>query len=226
MDKSSEVVSEPVNKTQLMDKRRNELEELAGSLGVNNPNTIRNKDQLILAILEQQEMVTADKEKLTPKQEEFCRLYASDREFFGNGTQAYVEAYNINLASEGAYIASAASASRLLKNAKVLERINEYLSEVALNDAHVDKQMAFVITQNADLNAKNQAIKEYNRVKKRVEAKLPEGNTYNLTQNNYRFNTPEGKDLTQSYLNYVLEETKGKLVGKPLERSQNAQEAS
>lgn len=39
--------------------------------------------------------------KLTPKQLLFCRLYASDREFFGNGVQSYIEAYHINPTAPG-----------------------------------------------------------------------------------------------------------------------------
>ena|SRR5215203_294398 len=32
--------------------------------------------------------------KLNPKQESFCKLYATDREFFGNGVESYIEVYN------------------------------------------------------------------------------------------------------------------------------------
>ena len=31
--------------------------------------------------------------KLSPQQERFCNLFASDQEFFGNGVQSYIEAY-------------------------------------------------------------------------------------------------------------------------------------
>ena len=39
---------------------------------------------------------TEKKETLTKKQERFCNLYVSE-EFFANGTQAYAEAYDVNL---------------------------------------------------------------------------------------------------------------------------------
>jgi phage terminase small subunit len=108
---------------------------------------------------------------LTPKQEKFCQLYASDREFFGNGTQSYIEAYDVNMSRPGAYKSAMASASRLLSNVKILQRIDE-LMEITLNDAHVDKQLGFWITQKASPQASVAAIKEYNALKQRVVKKI------------------------------------------------------
>lgn len=227
MDKSSNIIPEAATKTKLRGMKRSELEEVAVSLGVPNPNTIKNKEQLVTAICEQQEIVTVDKEEqLTPKQEEFCRIYATESEFFGNGVQSYIEAYNINLAKPGAYDAARVSAHHLLTNPNILKRINEHLEEIALNDTHVDKQMAFLITQNADFNAKNQAIKEYNKLKKRVDSKLAEGgNTYHLTQNNFSFGTPDGEEIADNFLQSVLEQTKGKLVGRTANRQTDPDQA-
>ncbi|NIT55190.1 MAG: hypothetical protein GWN00_02750 [Aliifodinibius sp.] len=53
--------------------------------------------------------------------------------------------------------------------------INELL-EVALNEAHVDKQLAFLLTQNADLGVKLGAIREFNAVRQRITKKF-EGTT-------------------------------------------------
>lgn len=36
-------------------------------------------------------------EKLSPKEEKFCQLYVSDVEFYGNGTQSYIEAFNVEI---------------------------------------------------------------------------------------------------------------------------------
>lgn len=110
--------------------------------------------------------------KLPPKQELFCELFASQREFFGNGTESYIEAYNIDLTRKGAYAGARASASRLLTNANILARINELLETGILNDEFVDKQIAFLITQNAELGTKLGAIKEYNALKQRITKKL------------------------------------------------------
>ena len=112
------------------------------------------------------------KTELNPEQELFCQLYATDREFFGNGTQAYIEAYNIDLAKKGAYQTAMSSASRLLRNDKILIRLDELMELGILNNARVDKELAFLIEQNAELNTKLGAIKEYNALKTRIKNKI------------------------------------------------------
>ena len=109
---------------------------------------------------------------LNLQQEEFCKLYATDREFFGNGALSYAKAYGINLERKGAYNLCAASASRMLINANILKRINEYLDIEGFNDENVDRQHLFLINQDADLKTKMAAIKEYNALKKRVDGAL------------------------------------------------------
>ncbi len=110
-------------------------------------------------------------DKLNPLQRKFGKLYASEREFFGNGVQAYAKAYGIDLSTRGAYQSAKSAASRLLTNVNLLAYINELL-EVALNEAHVDKQLAFLITQNADFGAKLGAIREFNALRQRVTKKF------------------------------------------------------
>lgn len=105
---------------------------------------------------------------LTLKQRAFCELYAGTREFFGNGTQSYVEAYNPPRDSKFWYEAAAASASRLLRKAKVVREINKILEVQGLNDVAVDKQLSFLIAQHADFKSKMAAIKEYNKLKARI----------------------------------------------------------
>lgn len=106
------------------------------------------------------------------KHELFCNLFATEREFFGNGTESYIEAYDIDLSKKGAYAAARACASRLLTKANVLERIDELLEVGVLNDQFVDKQIAFLIAQNAEFSTKLGAIKEYNALKNRITKKL------------------------------------------------------
>ncbi len=112
------------------------------------------------------------RDKLNPQQRKFCELYASDREFFGNGVQAYAKAYSIDLSTRGAYQSAKSAASRLLTNVNLLAYINELLEGIGLNEAHVDKQLAFLITQNADLGAKLGAIKEFNTLRRRITKKI------------------------------------------------------
>jgi phage terminase small subunit len=110
---------------------------------------------------------------LNDKQELFCQLYASDKEFFANGTQSYINAYQVNMSAPGAYKSSMASACRLLSNVKILERINELLELRGLNAPFVDKQLEFLITQNADFGSKIRAIQEYNQLQQRI-SKIPQ----------------------------------------------------
>jgi hypothetical protein len=123
---------------------------------------------------EKKEEVKPIKEELelNVNQEKFCFLYASDMDFFGSGVDAYCEAYNLNRNDPKDYNTARTNASRLLTNANILTRINELLENDKLNDAFVDKQLAFVVTQNADLSSKVAAIKEYNKLKSRITEKL------------------------------------------------------
>ena len=105
---------------------------------------------------------------LTLKQELFCTLFASDREFFGNGVQSYIEAYDIDINKRGKYEAALVSAHDLLIKPNIIARINEILEVAHLNDASVDKQLAFVIAQHAEFPSKVAAIKEYNKLRGRI----------------------------------------------------------
>lgn len=110
--------------------------------------------------------------ELNLKQRAFCELFASDREFFGNGMASYAEAYNIDLSKKGAYKTAQANASRLLSNAKILKEIDRLLELHGLNDSFVDKQLEFLITQNADYSTKLGSIREYNKLKKRIADRI------------------------------------------------------
>lgn len=117
------------------------------------------------------EQPTEVQKKLKPKQEEFCRMYATHTEFFGNGVQSYIEVYNPDTSKQNWYDTARSVASEMLTNPNILSRINELL-DLTLNDAHVDKQLALVITQNADYRSKVQAIDQYNKVRGRIISKL------------------------------------------------------
>jgi len=116
--------------------------------------------------------VTKSKKGINPKQEEFCQLFASDKEFFGNGTLAYIEAYNIDLTQKGAYDGAKANAYKLLTKTYILERINKIFETRGLNDTFVDKQLEKLITQDADFKSKINAIREYNALKGRILKKV------------------------------------------------------
>lgn len=115
---------------------------------------------------------TKVEDKLNQKQERFCQLYATDREFFGNGVQTYIEVYDPDQSKPNWYKTACAVASEILSNPKVFNRINEILEETGMNDVAVDKQLLFLIHQQADFSNKMAAIREYNKLKKRITDKL------------------------------------------------------
>jgi hypothetical protein len=114
------------------------------------------------------EKSNVNKRNLTKKQELFCKLFATNREYFGNGTQAYAKAYNIELSQRGKMGIAKASASRLLTYDYISDYINKLIDIGGLNDKRVDKELLFLIEQNANFNVKLGAIKEYNSLRKRI----------------------------------------------------------
>jgi len=108
---------------------------------------------------------------LNPKQKKFCELYSSEEQFFCNGVQSYIEAYEPKQRGNW-YNSAKASAFNLLTKTDILLYINYLLELRGLNDSFVDKQLELLITQNADFRSKVQAIKEYNVLKKRVTKSL------------------------------------------------------
>lgn len=113
-------------------------------------------------------MADEKKSELNPKQEMFCQLYATDREFFGNGVQSYIEAYDPDQSKPNWYKTACATSSEILSNPKVCARINELLELSGLNDQFVDKQLQFLLVQHADFKSKLGAIREYNKLKQRI----------------------------------------------------------
>jgi hypothetical protein len=133
---------------------------------------------------------------LNLNQKKFCRNYVS-REFFGNGMESYIEAYDIIIKRKSDYLSAMASASRLLRNVKVCEHLNGLLEAAGLNDQFVDKQLLFLITQHDDLKTKIAAIKEYNELKARIQKNLPPTQNIFLTYEQYlTVNTSRGHSET------------------------------
>lgn len=109
--------------------------------------------------------------ELSMRQKRFCELYVS-QDFFGNGTQSYIEAYGIDLNKKNAYNTAKVSASENLAKPNIIAYINQLLEDGGLNDSHVDKQLLFVINQHADFPSKVAAIREYNKVRGRITNKI------------------------------------------------------
>lgn len=106
---------------------------------------------------------------LSAFEEKFCQLFATEREFFCNGVQSYIEAFDLKPTQYGS---AATKACTLLKKVDIQKRIEELVELDALNDATVDKQLAKVIVQDYDLSAKVAGVREYNKLKSRITQKI------------------------------------------------------
>lgn len=102
------------------------------------------------------------KRNLNIKQDLFCKVFATDPQIMGNGSQCYLKVYG------GAYESAKVNANKFLSDERITARINEYLSTEGFNDVNVDKQHLFIINQKKDLNVSMKGISEYNKLKKRV----------------------------------------------------------
>ncbi len=111
-------------------------------------------------------------EKLSIRQEKFCELYTTDTEFFGNWAQSYLEVYDIDRSKPNWYKTACVNASKLLSNAKVYTRINDLLESQGLNNEFADKQLLFLMSQQVDFTNKLWAVREFNKLKKRIDNKM------------------------------------------------------
>jgi len=110
--------------------------------------------------------MTVEKEKLSPRREAFCEMYTSpDREMFGNGVQSYIEIYKPDISKKNWYKTACACSSRMLSNAKIINRINELLEQQGFNDENVEKQHLFILNQHGNIPAKMKAIDSYYKLK-------------------------------------------------------------
>jgi phage terminase small subunit len=113
-----------------------------------------------------------DKETgLNERQMKFCELFVSE-DFFGNGVQSYIAAYQIDITRKGAYEGARACASENLTKPNILKYINSLIDVGGFNEQNVDKQLLIVMQQNADYGAKVQAIREFNKLKTRITTKV------------------------------------------------------
>lgn len=118
---------------------------------------------------------------LSPAEERFCQLYVSDAEFYGNGTQSYIEAFEVEIIkgsprkdskrNQKTIEAVREAAKMLLMNTYILNRIDELLEEGGFNDQQADKTLQFLMTQRADLRVALGAAEAYNKLKARIQEK-------------------------------------------------------
>lgn len=121
-----------------------------------------------IAVIEKKQL---SPRKLNLNQDMFCKLYATDHRFLGNGTEVYKYVYGSEEKPVSHEVAKM-SASRFLTDDRFTARINEYLEIDGFNNESVDKKHNFLIKQNKDLNVSLKAIQEFNKLKKRVTDRL------------------------------------------------------
>lgn len=141
----------------------------------------------------------------------FCQLYSGKgaMEYFGNGLKSYAKAYGyeekMNKAEEELVIIKyskederkkkrqeilsmqntcKSNANKLLTNTYVIKRCDELLYSL-YDERHMDKELAWAATQRKDVASKVAGIREFNRVKNRVDEKIINQNTF------YQWNTDE-----------------------------------
>lgn len=130
-----------------------------------------------------------------PKHEIFCRLFSgSNRDFFGNATKCYMQAFGLDERwwnaqeekSKHVYGSAAyreqrsiqagidktcsVNGNRLLGMASIQKRCDELL-DLILNDITVDRERGRVIQQNKDYSSKIKAIESYDKLKQRISDK-------------------------------------------------------
>lgn len=120
-----------------------------------------------LALSEKRQLEIKAEKKLNIKQDMFCKIYATDPEILGQGSEVYRRVYKVSSVE-----VARAAASRMLSDSKITAKINDYLSKEGFNDETIDKQHLFLIKQKKDLGVSMKGIEHYNKLKKRVENKI------------------------------------------------------
>jgi hypothetical protein len=106
----------------------------------------------------------------------FCQLYTSSVSF-GNAYKSYVQAYSVDQSDGQKRQGARRSASRLLSNVDIVEECNRLLKEACRKEV-VNIELGYLIRQRKDLAAKVSAIKLYNQLNERLEAKVVHGVVY------------------------------------------------
>ena len=104
---------------------------------------------------------TKDGEILSKQEELFCNEYVLNK---GNGTQSAMNSHNAKNRNHAGVLANS-----LLRNNKILKRINELVDKHIMTDEEADFELTKVIRQDAEFTAKNKGLDIYNKLKGRYE---------------------------------------------------------
>ena len=98
---------------------------------------------------------------LSGKEHNFCKQYVY---LLGNATQAVIDSYEVDKSKQNWKNTASAIGSENLRKPHILECIRYYL-DIELNEDTVNAELAFLVKQNDNLNAKKGAIELYKREK-------------------------------------------------------------
>lgn len=101
----------------------------------------------------------------------FCQYYVGSFETFGNAAQSYAKAYGKDMSDKKQNNICRVEGFKLLTKPNIIDRVNELLNNLIMNDTSVDTELGFLIMQRLDFSAKIQAIREYNKLKQRITDK-------------------------------------------------------
>lgn len=103
---------------------------------------------------------------------EYYILGGDNNEFrIGNATHSYAKAYSYDLSEEGKADICSGEGSKLLRNPKVKKYMRDVLEASGWNDEAMDARLKQIGFTGKDADSIN-AIKEFNKIKKRVTDKL------------------------------------------------------
>ena len=164
--------------------------------------------------------------KLTLKQEMFCQFYCCNEETRFNATQSYAHAYGYDLETSdteeirdeytGDIIKKSerrrlenicwSSAKTLLRNPKIQERFTKLFNELK-KDEIVDREMMKLILQWADNRAKQDMIKEYNKLQQRIlDRQKDESESDKAKAELYKWMAEKVKTMNTDQINQTLQD--------------------
>lgn len=163
---------------------------------------------------------------LTLKQEMFCQFYCCNEETRFNATQSYAHAYGYDLETSdteeirdeytGDIIKKSerrrlenicwASSKTLLRNTKIQARITVLFNEMKRDDI-VDREMMKLILQWADNRAKQDMIKEYNKLQQRIlDRQKDESESDKAKAELYKWMAEKVKTMNTDQINQTLQD--------------------
>ena len=130
------------------------------------------------------------------KEKKFCHYFAvpeingKKNPYFGKPEIAFQEATGLDDLK-----ACKKEANELLKEEYILRYLKKIIKVQELNDLNVDKELAFLVGQYADLPTKLGAIREYNKLKGRVAEKAEMEHTFKI--NIVDYNKPKEQSFIE-----------------------------